>query len=202
MEDIILIGCGGHAKSVVDSIESAGKYNIVGFLDYKAEKYKQYEVIGKDEKLEELFLSGIKNAFVTIGYMGKSMLRNDIYDKLKKIGFSIPSIVDSSAILASDVQISEGVYIGKGAIVNSNAVIDKMSIVNTGAIVEHDCKVGSFSHVAVGSVLCGAVSIGKNVLIGANATILQERSIGDFSIIGAGVTVRKSIKENITFCGR
>lgn len=31
MEKIILIGAGGHAKSVVDSIEQAAEYEIVGF---------------------------------------------------------------------------------------------------------------------------------------------------------------------------
>lgn len=33
MEDIILLGIGGHAHSVVDSVECAGQYHIVGFLD-------------------------------------------------------------------------------------------------------------------------------------------------------------------------
>lgn len=33
MKDIILIGFGGHAKSVIDSIEGLGEYNIVGYTD-------------------------------------------------------------------------------------------------------------------------------------------------------------------------
>lgn len=48
MEDIILLGLGGHAHSVVDSIEWAGKYNIIGFLDTKemqGKHYKDYYVL-------------------------------------------------------------------------------------------------------------------------------------------------------------
>ena len=50
---------------------------------------------------------------------------------------------------------------GKGAIVNSAAVVRNMAIINTGATVEHDCVVGDFSHVAVNATLCGAVSLGQ-----------------------------------------
>ena len=35
-------------------------------------KYRGYRCIGGDEKLEELFKSGIKHAFVTLGFMGKA----------------------------------------------------------------------------------------------------------------------------------
>ena len=43
MEDILLLGLGGHAHSVVDSIEQDRKYNIVGFLDTEKIQGKQYK---------------------------------------------------------------------------------------------------------------------------------------------------------------
>ena len=33
MKDLILLGCGGHAKSCVDVIEAEGKYRILGLID-------------------------------------------------------------------------------------------------------------------------------------------------------------------------
>ena len=33
MEDIILLGFGGHAKSVIDCLDLQGKYRIDGFMD-------------------------------------------------------------------------------------------------------------------------------------------------------------------------
>lgn len=70
MEDIILLGIGGHAHSVVDSIECAGKYRIVGFLDLEEKKgisYRGYKVLDADLQMEQYFLSGVGNAFVSIG---------------------------------------------------------------------------------------------------------------------------------------
>lgn len=198
MEDIILLGLGGHAHSVVDSIEQVGKYNIKGFLDTEdmwGKYFKNYRVLGTDDELQKYFDKGIRNAFVTIGYMGHGDVRNRLYRQIKDIGYAIPNIIDKTAIVSENSELEEGIFIGEKAVVNANAKIEKMCIINTGAIVEHDCTVGEFSHIAVGSVLCGGVSIGKQTLIGANATVIQEKKIENHCIIGAGMIIRKDVKK-------
>ena len=85
--------------------------------------------------------------------MGEDDIREGVYDRLKQIGYRIPIIADPSAIMADGIQIGEGTFIGKRAVVNSNAKIGKMCIINTGAIVEHDNDIGDFSHIAVGGTL-------------------------------------------------
>lgn len=200
MEDIILLGLGGHAHSVVDSIEQAGKYNIIGFLDTEEmheKKFRDYYVLDTDGALKKYFDKGIKNAFVTIGFMGHGTVRNHLYKQLKCIGYTVPNIIDRTAVVSENAELEEGTFIGKNVVVNANAQIRKMCIINTGAIVEHDCIIGEFSHIAVGSVLCGGVSIGEQTLIGANATVIQERKIGNHCIIGAGTIVTRDIQDNI-----
>lgn len=197
MEDIILLGLGGHAHSVVDSIEQAGQYHIVGFLDteeMQGRYFRNYGVLDTDAALEKYYAHGIRNAFITIGFLGRGNVRNRLYQQLKKIGYTVPNIIDNSAIIALDVRLEDGIFIGKKAVVNANAHIQKMCIVNTGAIIEHDCHVGEFSHMAVSSVLCGDVSVGKETFIGANATVIQGRKIGSNCIVGAGTTIRKNIE--------
>lgn len=199
MESIILLGIGGHAHSIVDSIESNNEYNIYGFLDVEervGEQYRDYKVIGTDDLLEDCFQRGIKNAFVSIGYLGTGNIRNVLYGRLKAIGFHLPNIIDRTAVIAKDVIMGEGNFVGKTAVINSTAKIGNMCIINTGAIVEHDCQIGDFSHVSVKSVLCGNVHVGREAFIGANATIIQEKSIGNKCIIGAGAIIRKNIEDN------
>lgn len=198
MENIILLGIGGHAHSIVDSIEADETYRIYGFLDNESkigEQYRGYKVLGTDDLLEKCFREGVANAFVSVGFIGKGEIRNRLYDQLKAIGFRIPTVIDKTAIIAKDVVIGEGTFVGKNAVINSATQIGNMCIVNTGAIVEHDCIVGDFSHISVGSVLCGNVQIGKNSFVGANAIVIQGRNIGNRCIIGAGTTVRKNVKE-------
>ena len=194
MDKIIILGNGGHARSIVDTIERLGHYEIVGYV-VNGESCKQddYPIIGKDKDLEKIYQSGIRYAAIGIGYLGKGFVRNNLYNHLKRIGYSLPVICDSTAIISNKVIIEEGTFIGKRSIVNAGAHIGKTCIINTGAIVEHDVQIGGFSHVAVGAVLCGGVQIGENTLIGANATVIQERKIGDRCIVGAGEVVRKNI---------
>ena len=202
MEDLILIGFGGHAKSVLDTIERQGKYCVKGFID-RVDKthYRGYKVLGNDNDLCRIYQSGVKNAFITIGYLGESEVRNQIYSTLKKIGYNIPKIIDDTATIASDVIVGEGTYIGKNVIINSAAQVGNMCIINTGAIVEHDCFIDDFSHIAVGAVICGGVHIGQEGFIGANATIVQTLEIGDKSKVGAGAIVLKDVPSNQLVCG-
>lgn len=195
-EKIILLGCGGHAKSVVDAIESDGKYTIVGFVDKESNNfsYRGYSVIGQDDDLEDFFKQGITRVFVCVGYMGKGKTREELFAKLRHIGYEFPVIIDPTATLAADAVVGEGSFIGKNVVINANAEIGSMCIINTAAVVEHDCLIGDFTHIAVGSVLCGGVTVGQSCLIGANATVIQGREIGDNCIIGAGVVVRKNVE--------
>ena len=54
MQNLILIGGGGHCKSCIDVIEHENKYKIVGILDM-AEKVGQkvlgYKIIGSDSDI-------------------------------------------------------------------------------------------------------------------------------------------------------
>lgn len=205
MEKVILLGCGGHAKSVIDAIEAQNQYMIAGFVDTQLNmqfEYQGYGVIGTDNDLKSLFESGVKHAFVCVGYLGTGNIREKLYKQLKDIGFNIITVIDPSAIIAKDVIIEEGVFIGKSVVLNSHVVIEKMTIINTGAIIEHDCYIKAYTHVAVGAILCGHVQVGQKCLIGAGATIIQERQIGDCSIVAAGAVVIRNVLEKTKIIGQ
>lgn len=191
-----MLGMGGHAHSVVDSIEQTEKYRVIGFLDEqerKGKSYREYPVLDTDDAMKRYFDSGVKNAFVTVGYLGHGHVRERLYQQLKDIGYSLPNIIDSTAIVSENAKLGEGIFIGKNAVVNADAEIGNMCIVNTGAVIDHDCVVEEFSHIAVGSVLCGNVHIGRASLVGANAVVIQEKKIGNYCIVAAGTVVRKDM---------
>ena len=197
MKKIIILGKGGHAQSIVDTIESLGIYEITGYVvndDLNEAEENDYPVIGQDKDLENIYLRGIRFAAIGIGFLGKGMVRKKLYERLIEIGFSVPVICDPTAVVSKRAIVGEGTFIGKGTIINSGARIGKMCIINTGAIIEHDCRIDDFTHIAVGTVLCGNVHIGCETLIGANATVIQGRKIGSGCIVGAGEVVRKNIK--------
>ena len=195
MISILLIGFGGHARSVADTIEREGKYHIIGYTDNnKTIDDGGYSYLGTDDELENIYQNGTHCAAITIGQIGTDSIRHSLYERAKKIGFEFPVIIDPSAIVAPNSIIEEGTFVGKNVVVNSNSHIGKMVIINTGALVEHDNNIGEFCHLAVRSVLGGTVTIGDNCFIGANATIINNLIIGNENVIGAGSLVLHSTK--------
>ncbi|EQB87118.1 sugar O-acyltransferase (sialic acid O-acetyltransferase NeuD family) [Clostridium punense] len=199
MENIILVGGGGHCKSVIDSIIDSKRFNVVGIIDLKRNIglfINSVQVVGQDEDYEKFFLEGVKYAFITIGSTTSTTERERVYKDLKSVGFQLPIIVDPSAIVSKNVEIGEGTFVGKGAIINTNSVIGQNCIINTGTIIEHDCVIQDYCHVAPGSTLSGGVKVGRSTLIGTNSTVIQGVQIGSNTIVGAGSVVVKDIKQN------
>lgn len=204
MERIVLVGGGGHCKSVIDTISSTNEYQIVGIVDVK-EKIGQtingVNIIGCDDDLLSIYRKEVTNAFITIGSIGDASRRINSYKQLKKIGFELPIIIDKTSIISNRALIEEGTYIGKGSIVNCNVIVKSCAIINTGAVIEHESIIGSFVHIAPGSVLSGNVIIGDGTHIGTNSTIIQGIRIGQNTLIGAGSVVTKSISNNVKAYG-
>ena len=200
MEKIVLLGGGGHCKSIIDSIKSRNEYDIYGVLDpelkVNTEIYDNVYVMGNDDDLEEIYKRGIKNAFISVGSIGNTAIRRKLYEKAKKLGFNFPIICDNKAIIARSVVIDEGSFIGKGTIINSDVRIGKNSIINTGSIIEHDCVIHEFVHIAPGAVVCGGVNIGKDTHVGSNASIIQCLNIGEKVVIGSGSVVIRDVLDD------
>lgn len=203
MNDIILIGGGGHCRSVIDSIENGKKYNIVGIIDENKEinSVLGYPVLGGESELKNIYNKGIKYAFICIGSIGYPKIRIK-YDRiLKELGFELPIIIDKTAIISKHSIIEEGVFIGKNVVVNSNSNIHRNAIINTGCIVEHDNNIGEFVHLAPGVVMSGGVNVGNNSHIGTNSTIIQGINIEENVLVGAGSVIIKNIKKETKVYG-
>lgn len=201
---ILLVGGGGHCKSVLDTLLERNNFSDIGIIDKKenvGEWILGIPIIGCDNDLPQLFDAGYKYAFVTVGSVGDTKLRIRLYDKLMEVGFEIPNIIDPTAIVSSHIHIETGIYIGKKSIINAGSTIKKGAIINTGAIIEHDCMIEEFVHVAPGAILCGEVKVGSRTHIGANSVIKQQLVIGSDSVIGVGSIVTKNIEDNIIAYG-
>ncbi|MCR5340557.1 MAG: acetyltransferase [Saccharofermentans sp.] len=199
---ILLLGNGGHCRSVIDTLISLNTYDEIGIVEkYSSNIDNNNLIVGSDDDLPTLFDKGWREAFITVGSVGNTRIRESLYLRLKELDFEMPSIIDPSAVVSQETQIEEGVFIGKRAVINTGAKISSCAIINTGAIVEHDCIVGKFTHISPGSVLCGQATVGNFSHIGAGSVVRQQISIGDRVLIGAGSVVVKDLPSEIKAFG-
>lgn len=201
---IVLIGGGGHCKSVLDTIIRCQIYDEIVITDQEIPAETVImgcRVAGNDDVLPILQTSGFTDAFITVGCITSTKLRHILYEKAKKLGFQMVNVIDPSAVVSEYARLGAGIFIGKNTVINADVQIGDAAIINTGAIVEHECSVGDFSHISVGANLCGNVTVGENSLIGAGSTVIQGIKIGDRVIIGAGSVVIRDVKSDTTRVG-
>ena len=201
---IVLIGGGGHCKSVLDAALRMGQYTEIVITDPIFEKGTSISgcaVVGDDSVLPELKNIGFEYAFITVGSIADPKLRITLARKAERLDFKIPVIIDPSANVSASASIGEGTFVGKNAVVNADARIGKHCILNTGCIVEHECSVCDFTHVSVGAILCGNTHVGRESFIGAGATVIQGIRIGSQTIIGSNSTVLSDVEDNMKVYG-
>jgi sugar O-acyltransferase (sialic acid O-acetyltransferase NeuD family) len=199
---IILLGGGGHCTSVLDTLLSLNQYNEIAILsktDDIGTSVLSIPILYCDDELENLFLDGYKEGFITLGR--DACVRKRLFNKLSCLGYCFPNIIDFSATISNFVKLNKGVFVGKNAVVNANVTIGSIAIINTSAVVEHDCIIGDFVHIAPGAVICGGASIGEGTLIGANSVVKPGIKIGKNSIIGVGSVIIEDIDDNMMVYG-
>lgn len=196
MKKLILIGAGGHAKSVADSIDKL-EYELCGFIDSnKKGIHLGLPIFGT--KLEDVPNYEEYSYFVSIGDV---RYRKLWFDEIRKRGLRIINIVDSSAVISASAQIGIGNFIGKMVVINADAVIGDNNIINTKALIEHECKVGNHNHLSTNSVINGNVIVENGVFIGSSSVCNGQLKISSNAIIGSGSVIIKDVPEKVTVVG-
>ncbi len=193
MQNLILVGGGGHCKSVIDVAESAG-YNILGILDMPEEVGKTvlgYKVVGTDDDIPQYV--GKADFVITVGFIKNPTIRIRIFDRIKSAGGRLATIVAFTARVSKYAEVGEGTVVMHHAFVNAGAKIGRNCIINTFSNIEHDVHVGDQCHISTGTMVNGDCKIGERVFLGSQSVLANGISVGDDIIVGAGALVRKSI---------
>lgn len=192
MNTLILVGGGGHCKSVIDVAESAG-YTIAGILDIPENKGKRvltYEVIGTDDDIscyvdKALFV-------VTVGHIKDPSLRINLHHKIIAAGGKLATVVSPLAHVSAYAQLGEGTVVMHQAVVNADARIGKGCIINTFSNIEHDVVIEDFCHISTGAMVNGNCIVGARTFLGSQSVMANGTSVVAGCVIAAGSLIRKS----------
>lgn len=199
---LILIGGGGHCKSVIEVAESAG-YEIKGILDMPDEVGKEvlpgHKVIGTDDEIPQYVEEC--DFVITVGFIKNPAIRIKLYNKVKAAGGRLATIIASTAYVSKYAELGEGTVIMHHAFVNAGAKIGDNCIINTFVNIEHDAEVGNQCHISTGTMVNGECKIGENCFIGSQSACANCIEIASDIIVGAGSVVRKSIRMKGIYAG-
>lgn len=193
---ILIMGFGGHARSVADVALACG-YEDLLFVDANArpdENFLGYPVLRDIKVLDDSW----RLAFAASGDGLQRLKQCELIDDL---GMSLVSLVSPLASIGVGSDIAPGCFVGHHAHIGPLAKIGRGCIVNTGAVAEHESCVGDFSHVSVNSAIAGRSDLGSFSLLGAGATIIDGISTVDHVVVGAGAVVVSCIEVSGVYVG-
>lgn len=193
--NIILIGGGGHCKSVIDVLESLN-YNILGILDVAEKVGKSVlsiPIIGTDDNICQY----VDNAkfLITLGFIKDPYARINLFNKVKENLGEFATVIAPTAYVSKYAHIEEGTIIMHNALINTEVRIGKNCIINTAAIIEHESIIGNQTHISTNVVINGGCNIGDRVFIGSKSVSAQGVNITNETIISANSFIKKDIIE-------
>ncbi|MCI8507166.1 MAG: acetyltransferase [Lachnospiraceae bacterium] len=197
---IYVVGCGGHARSIINIFRQMNEKREIILIDSLGKKNEvimgckvvvSTDDVSRNDYLSEEYIVGL----------GNNIERERIFRKLLQNNKNILKIISPYAVIGKESMIGKGSFIGSNSYIGPQVKIGDNTIINTGSIVEHESFVGSHTHIATGATVCGRTRIGDFVMIGAGSTIIDKIRIADKAIVGAGSTVIKDILEPGTYIG-
>jgi sugar O-acyltransferase (sialic acid O-acetyltransferase NeuD family) len=199
----VVIGGGGHARVVVDTLFELNR-QVIGYvaLECSTEATSMFGVpyLGNDEYLNTFDATQIELAN-GVGSVRTTKTRTGLYLRLNELGYQFTTLVHPSATVSRLATLNHGVQVMAGAVIQPGCVIGVNSIVNTSVSIDHDCVIGGHVHIAPGATLSGGVQVGDGTHIGTGATVIQGVTIGVGCLIGAGTLVVRDVPDGTFVVG-
>jgi sugar O-acyltransferase (sialic acid O-acetyltransferase NeuD family) len=195
-QGLLVLGFGGHARSVADVALSAG-YRSLRFVDPMAadgESLEGFEVT-RDMPVHQL------DGWSVLPASGNASKRRTQAGQARSLGYDIATLVSPHAYVSRSATLASGCFVAHGAHVGAYAQVGEGCILNTHCVIDHECVIGDYTHVSVNATIAGRCRIGTDVMIGAGATIIDGIAIGDHVTVGAGAVAVADLPANATYVG-
>ncbi|MBT1450708.1 acetyltransferase [Glaciecola sp. XM2] len=201
-KELAIVGASGHGKVIADMAEQLGF--TVKFYDdaYPSITHiEHWSIHGTCADLLALMNTDSLISHDAVVAIGNNETRQKITQLLLHNRFNLITLVHPTAVVSQYAEVSQGVVVCAGAIINPFAKIGIGCIINTSAVVEHDCRIHEFAHICPNAAIAGGSIIGSSSWIGVGSQVKQLIQIGTNCMIGAGSTVVKNIPDNATAFG-
>jgi sugar O-acyltransferase (sialic acid O-acetyltransferase NeuD family) len=177
----LVIGAGGHGKSVVSVLLVTGTA-IAGVLDDDPDSRGRV-VLGVPVLGPVSDLALYPDHPVVIG-LGDNAARRAVAERFPDARWA--SVVYPGSYVNPSAIIGAGTVVFPGAIIGADAVIGSHVIVSGHTTIGHDTTLHDYVHVAPGVQIAGRVTVGRGAMLGIGSIVCPQVQIGEDSTLAAG----------------
>jgi len=196
---LAIYGTHGTGKELFELATRLNRWDDIVFInDFEEEG----EFCGK----QKMTYDSIKEKFSSeqvkfIIAMGEPLYKKLIYDKLKKDGYSLETIICPDVTISPTTKVGEGVIIKNGSIISSDCIIEDNVFIQSYAVIGHDVCLGKHTQVSTFSLIAGNVKIGEGTYVGVHSAIREGLTVGHDSIVSMGAIVLKDVEPEMVVMG-
>lgn len=192
---VYIYGASGHGKVIAEMLLAD---EVAGFIDdgiAAGTPTLGWKVLGGFSALPPP-----QNIEVALG-IGANRVRERVASRLLEAGYTLATVVHSTAVIAPSARLGAGTVAMATAVVNAEAHVGRGVILNTRSVTEHECVVGDFAHLSPGACLGGQARVGRRAHIGLNASVIHLGEVGDDVTVGVGAAVVRPVAAGLTVVG-
>ncbi|MEI5993369.1 acetyltransferase [Candidatus Enterococcus mansonii] len=194
MENIVIIGAGGHGKEIAFLIKRLSQYNLVGFYDDSkiGQVVCNVPVISNIDQLE--LANSPVNAVLGIA---EPKIKEQIIKRLSRnSNIRFPNLIDPKAELGINIELGIGNVVMTNATFTADIKVGNFNMFNIGSTVGHDVEIGSYNSIYPSVNLSGGTILSNKAELGVGTKVIQGITIGEGAIIGAGSVVINNIDKH------
>ncbi|WEN43783.1 UDP-N-acetylbacillosamine N-acetyltransferase [Thauera sp. GDN1] len=182
---VIVIGAGGHGRSVAEAILLVGRDELIGFVDDGADanaKVWSYLMLGRTDSLHTLRTL----ADTVVVAIGNNAVREKLHARVRHGGFELLNVIHPAAFVSPTATLGAGCAVMAGAVVGTEAQLGEGVIVNCGATVDHHCRVDAFGHLGVNACMAGGSVLGHRAWMQAGSALGYGVQVEDDAVLAPG----------------
>ncbi|MEK6334883.1 MAG: NeuD/PglB/VioB family sugar acetyltransferase [Acidobacteriota bacterium] len=185
---ILVLGAGGHGKSVVSVLLAAGT-PVAGVLVDSPEKWGE-QIMGVDILGPIEWLERYPDHAAVIA-IGENAARESVALKFPEARWA--NVFYPQAYINPTARIGVGTVVFPGAIVGADVVLGNHVIVSGNTTVGHDAIIEDYAHLAPGVQIGGEVRVGRSAMLGIGSVVCPHVRVGEAAVLGAGAVAIKDI---------
>jgi acetyltransferase EpsM len=192
---LLVLGAGGHGKSVV-AVARASGWTVAGVLDDDpaawGTRVQGVPVLGPIDPAAH------PGAAAILG-VGRNAARRAVVARCG--GFRWATVVYPGAYVNPTAEIGEGTLVSPFAIVGADVRLGAHVVVNGNSCVGHDSVLEDFVHLAAGVQVAGGVHVARGAMLGIGSIVTPGVRIGADAVVAAGAVVVRDVPDGATVMG-
>lgn len=183
-KDIVIVGARNLCRDLLGYIAKGTEWNPVAIIDDGV--IEEQELFGIPIYHPKYYNLACRDAFLAIGYPKDKL---DILEKMKPLGFSYHSYIDSNAEVSPYAEIGVGSIICPFVLIAADAKIGSFVYMSPYSSVGHSSSVGDYSSLMIHSGIGGS-SVAQRCTIGAHSIVINGGLIEDDATVAPYSFVR------------